>query len=142
VLIVADFAQSASNPPLDAARLDIIVPRLWGRAEAVRTVIRASLQALAPLVFGAVAQYLFGGRHHGLEDTFLVMLVPLLASGLILMLARRTYGTDVATADASLRALSDQDDLDGERTPHGPRGGSTRRRANATIWSQRYAESE
>jgi MFS family permease len=112
VLIVGNFFQSASNPALDAARLDIMVPRLWGRAEAVRSTVRTALQAVAPLVFGAVAQYAFGGRHRGLEDTFLVMLVPLLASGLILLAARRTYGTDVATADASSRELTQVDDRD------------------------------
>lgn len=36
------------NPPLDAARLDLVHPRLWGRAEAVRTVLRQSLEAGAP----------------------------------------------------------------------------------------------
>jgi predicted MFS family arabinose efflux permease len=30
----------AANPPMDAARLDIIHPALWGRAEGVRTVLR------------------------------------------------------------------------------------------------------
>src|SRR5262249_55496857 len=31
-LIVAGFALSAQNPALDAARLDIMPPQLWGRA--------------------------------------------------------------------------------------------------------------
>jgi hypothetical protein len=118
VLIAGNFFVSASNPALDAARLDIMVPRLWGRAEAVRSTARTALQAIAPLAFGAVAQYAFGGRHRGLQDTFLVMLVPLLASGLILTVARRTYGTDVATADASARELAQVDDRFGASQPN------------------------
>ena len=43
---------SAANPPLDAARLDIMPAGLWGRAESVRTFLRSLAQALAPLVFG------------------------------------------------------------------------------------------
>ena len=31
---------SAQNPPIDAARLDIMPPLLWGRAEGVRTALR------------------------------------------------------------------------------------------------------
>src|SRR5579884_183039 len=36
------------NPPLDAARLDIMHFRLWGRAESVRTVIRGIATGAAP----------------------------------------------------------------------------------------------
>ena len=39
---------SAANPPLDAARLDIMPAGLWGRAESTRTVARSLAQALAP----------------------------------------------------------------------------------------------
>ena len=44
---------SAANPPLDAARLDIMPAGLWGRAESTRTVVRSLAQALAPVLFGA-----------------------------------------------------------------------------------------
>jgi hypothetical protein len=37
LLLVGGFLLGAVNPPLDAARLDIIHPQLWGRAEGVRT---------------------------------------------------------------------------------------------------------
>ena len=40
-LIAAAFCLSAQNPPLDAARLDIMPPPLWGRAELVRSVLRS-----------------------------------------------------------------------------------------------------
>jgi MFS family permease len=103
-LMFATFALSAQNPPLDAARLDIVPSRLWGRAEAIRTLLRSLAQALAPLLFGAVSDYVFGGGRAGLQWTFLLMLLPLGASSVLLFRARRTYAEDVATAAASAAA--------------------------------------
>jgi MFS family permease len=100
-LLAAVFLLSAQNPPLDAARLDIMPPLLWGRAESVRTFLRALAQALAPLLFGAVSDHVFGGGRSGLQWTFVVMLVPLAASAYLLYVGRRTYPRDVATAAAS-----------------------------------------
>ena len=97
-LIGATCCLSAQNPPLDAARLDIMPPPLWGRAESIRTLLRSFAQALAPLLFGAVAGHIFGGGRAGLQWTFAVMLVPLAASAALLYHARRTYLADVATA--------------------------------------------
>ena len=102
-LIFAALAVSAQNPPLDAARLDIMVPLLWGRAEGVRTLLRTGAQALAPLLFGAVSDYVFGGGRSGLQWTFAVMLLPLAASAYFLYQALATYPRDVATAAASAR---------------------------------------
>jgi predicted MFS family arabinose efflux permease len=102
-LIFAALAVSAQNPPLDAARLDIMVPLLWGRAEGVRTLLRTAAQALAPLLFGAVSDYVFGGGRSGLQWTFAVMLLPLAASAYFLYRALATYPRDVATAAASAR---------------------------------------
>ncbi|HEX8009117.1 MAG TPA: MFS transporter [Trebonia sp.] len=92
LFILGAFLLGAPNPPLDAARLDIIHPRLWGRAEGVRTFLRSLGEAAAPLLFGYVSQYVFGGpgsatgggrvqpgNVSGLEYTFLVFLIPLLA---------------------------------------------------------------
>jgi predicted MFS family arabinose efflux permease len=103
-LTAAAFMLSAQNPPLDAARLDIMPPQLWGRAEAVRTLLRSLAQALAPLLFGAVSDYVFGGGRSGLQWTFFVMLLPLGASAFLLFKARRTYPIDVASAAATTRA--------------------------------------
>jgi MFS family permease len=103
LLITAGFFQALANPPLDAARLDVIPPRLWGRAEATRSVARTTLEAIAPLAFGLMADHLFSGGIRALELTFLVMLVPLALAGGILLLARRSYPTDVVTADESAR---------------------------------------
>jgi MFS family permease len=91
---------SAQNPPLNAARLDIMPAPLWGRAEGVRTFLRTAAQALAPMLFGFTSDYVFGGGQHALRWTFLVMLVPLAVSALYLFRALRTYPRDVATAAA------------------------------------------
>lgn len=121
LIFLAGLAYGATNPPLDAARLDIIQHHLWGRAEAVRTLLRSLVTAAAPLVFGIISTS-FGGRTAGfgaasgskpnvatatssatgLDTTFLIMLVPLGFAALILLtFARRTYPRDVATAIAS-----------------------------------------
>jgi hypothetical protein len=104
-LTLAAFCLGASNPPLDAARLDIIHPAAWGRAEAVRTVLRNLGDGCAPLLFGLLADSVFGGGS-GLRDTFLLMLGALLAAAVItLTVARRTYPADVAAAAESVERL-------------------------------------
>lgn len=102
-LVVAAFGLSAQNAPLNAARLDIMVPPLWGRAEGIRTFLRTAAQALAPILFGATSDIVFGNRHGALHWTFLVMLVPLMASSLVLFRAMSSYPRDVATAAAATR---------------------------------------
>jgi predicted MFS family arabinose efflux permease len=99
-IIFAAAALSAQNPPIDAARLDIMPPWLWGRAEGIRTFLRTAAQSLAPVLFGAVADYVFGGGTQGLRWTFVVMLLPLAAAAVFLYGARRLYPVDVATAGA------------------------------------------
>ncbi len=100
-LVFAALALSAQNPPLDAARLDILPPLLWGRAEAIRTLLRSLAQALAPVLFGAVADYVFGGGRSGLQWAFVVMLVPLAGAAALLYRGLATYPRDVATAAAT-----------------------------------------
>jgi MFS family permease len=100
-LLGAAFMLSAQNPPIDAARLDIMPPLLWGRAEGVRTALRTGCQALAPLMFGVLSDHLFGGGRAGLQWTFIVALAPLAANAVLLISAIRTYPGDVATAAAS-----------------------------------------
>jgi MFS family permease len=103
-IALAALALSAQNPPIDAARLDIVHPLLWGRAEAIRTFLRTMAQAFAPLLFGAVSDYVFGGGRSGLQWTFAIMLLPLAASAYFLFKALGTYPRDVATASASATA--------------------------------------
>jgi predicted MFS family arabinose efflux permease len=120
---IAAGCVAAPNPPLDAARLDVVPSRLWGQAEAVRTFFRNVLQSFAPLLFGFVSSS-FGGPHagvaatstnphveasagRGLEYAFIIMLAPLLGAGVLLLLTRKTYLVDVATADVSERTNKD-----------------------------------
>lgn len=119
LLFLAAAGLGGTNPPLDAARLDLVPSRLWGRAEAVRTASSTALQAVAPLLFGYVST-LFGGHNRGLAGasgshlrgdagllpTFLIMLGPLVIAGAVLVHARRNYPRDVATAVASEQAIA------------------------------------
>jgi MFS family permease len=98
----AALALSAQNPPIDAARLDIMPATLWGRAEGIRTFLRTTAQALAPLLFGLFSDHLFGGGSSGLRWTFVIMLIPLAASAVFLFRTMGTYPGDVATAGAIL----------------------------------------
>jgi MFS family permease len=97
-LIIGAGALTAQNPPTDAARLDIMPPWLWGRAEGIRTFLRSGAQSLAPLLFGSVSDHVFGGGRSGLQLTFMIMLVPMGAGAAILFWALKHYPTDVATA--------------------------------------------
>lgn len=107
LLTVATAALAAANPPIDAARLDIMHPRLWGRAESARMALRGFLEGLAPIIFGWLSVVLAPGNT-GLEWTFLIMLIPVLVASSLAIPAMRTYPRDVATADASVRAVSPQ----------------------------------
>lgn len=100
-LILAGLGLSAQNPPINAASLDIMPSWLWGRAAGVRTFVRTGAQALAPVLFGAVSDYVFGGGSRGLRWTFVVMLIPLALSAYFLFVAARRYPRDVATAAAA-----------------------------------------
>ena len=94
---------SAAVAPIDAARLDIVHSRLWGRGEAGRMALRSLFEGGAPLLFGALSEWLGGGQR-GLMWTFLIMLIPMLIASLLGVSARKTYLRDVATAAASSRA--------------------------------------
>ncbi|HTU28536.1 MAG TPA: MFS transporter [Solirubrobacteraceae bacterium] len=130
---------SAANPPLDAARLDIMPSGLWGRAESTRTFLRSIAQALAPLAFGAMADLIAGFRPHqapvgthtgpiasgtgtGLEVSFLVMLLSLFAGAWFLWRSRPSYPRDIATAAAGFSPLR------GSADPTTPPASPTRRR--------------
>lgn len=91
---------AATNPPLDAARLDLAPADLWGRTESARTVLRLGAEGVAPVTFGAVADLLGHSTTPGpgLRAAFLIMLVPLLANGAIVLTARHTYEADARAA--------------------------------------------
>lgn len=105
-LFVAAAASAAANPPLDAARLDVVHYRLWGRAESIRTFLRVGGEAVAPVLFGVLADVLSPGATpsaQGLRYAFLIMLVPLVANAVVLLRARHAYPHDVSAAAASER---------------------------------------
>jgi MFS family permease len=97
LFIVGTGGVAGASPPLDAARLDIMPPALWGRAEAIRTLLRTLAVAAAPLAFGGIAG-LWSNGAAGLRWTFLIMLVPLALGAWMMKRAAHTYARDVATA--------------------------------------------
>lgn len=103
LLTIGACVLSAAIAPIDAARLDIVHPRMWGRGEAGRMALRSAFEGGAPLLFGALSEWLGGGQN-GLMWTFLIMLIPMLVASLLGIKARKTYLRDVATAAASSRA--------------------------------------
>jgi MFS family permease len=116
IFFVAAFCIGAANPPVDAARLDIVPSRLWGRAEAVRTALRQVLQGLAPLFFGLVSEAFGGGGvglstgvdtnasvasasgAHGLEVAFVILSLPMLLGSAALWLSRSAYPREIVAA--------------------------------------------
>lgn len=119
IFFVAAFCIGAANPPVDAARLDIVPSRLWGRAEAVRTALRQVLQGLAPVIFGLVSEA-FGGRGagiatgvdtaathgsataaHALEMAFILLSTPLLVGSAVLWSSRKAYPAEILAARRS-----------------------------------------
>ena len=109
LLVIGVFFLGSANPPGDAARLDIMHPHLWGRSEGIRSFLRTLLVAAAPVTFGFASGHLPGassGREIGLEYTFALFLAVLVLAGLAILPALRTYPRDVATADASIHAIT------------------------------------
>ncbi len=103
------------NPPLDAARLDVVHFRLWGRAESVRAMCQNLIRASAPLIFGFLSTVLGsgedstavqGGGAVGLDRAFLILLGLFVIGGVVLLTTRRAYLRDVATAVASEAATA------------------------------------
>jgi predicted MFS family arabinose efflux permease len=105
LLFAAAWMLGMLNPPADATRLDILHPRLWGRGDGVRSVLRVGSEAVAPLLFGVLSDTLSGGGRAGTQDAFLVTLAPLLAAGGLAFLAVRTYPHDVRAASSGAREL-------------------------------------
>lgn len=103
LLAVGAAMLAGGNPPMDAARLDIVHPALWGRAEGIRNVFRSAAQALGPVLFGYLSENVFAGGTIGLQHTILICLLPLLLASGLALTALRTYSHDVAAVAASER---------------------------------------
>lgn len=107
---VGAFFLAGSGPPLDAVRIDVLVPRLRGRAEAIRQVVRTLAEGGAPFLIGVLSDQLFGGGSHGLQIAFLVTLPFLVVTGLVLLVALRTYQPDIAATYVSTKAQRARED--------------------------------
>lgn len=119
LFFIASAGIGGANPAISAVRLDVMPSVLWGRAEGVYATVRFALEAMAPPLFGYVADLFSDGSGPigrgknpgsadgtGLAMAFLVLLVPLAAAGLLLLLrTRRTYARDAATAIQSNNAI-------------------------------------
>jgi len=127
-MFVAAGGLGGAFPPVDAARLDVMHSRLWGRAEGVRSTIVYLAQAVSPPLFGWLSALLggrgglafgpaggaSGGQGGGnLDLTFLMMLVVLVAAAVVLLIGARSYPCDVATAVASEQATRHASNPDG-----------------------------
>ena len=95
------FFVAGAGPTLDAVRVDVVVARLRGRTESIRQVQRTAVEGSAPVLFGVISGAVPGGG--GLQLAFTASLPALMVSGLITLLALRTYGPDVAAALASTK---------------------------------------
>jgi predicted MFS family arabinose efflux permease len=98
LMTVGAFGLAAAIPPVSAGRLQVMPPGLWGRAEGIQGVLRQVGDAMGPVAFGFAGDRLSGGGRAGLQSSFLVMLVSLVAAGAVLLLALRTYPADVEGA--------------------------------------------
>jgi diguanylate cyclase (GGDEF)-like protein len=80
---------TASQPPLAAARLDVLHPSLRGRGTSLDALMQSLASAASPVVFGILSD------HIGLRGAFLT-LIPLSALGgvVLLLFAVRSYSRD------------------------------------------------
>lgn len=97
------FLLAGANPPLDAVRIDVLVPRMRGRGEAIRQVLRTLAEAGAPVLVGWFSEHVGGNSTLGLHIALQVLLPTVMLNGLVMLLALRTYKHDVAAALASLQ---------------------------------------
>ncbi len=105
LLAIGGGALAGAGPQLDAARLDVVHPDLWGRAEGVRTVVRTAAEGMAPLALGWLATVV-GGPDEGLGRLAVILLPALLVNAAVLWLASRHYAVDV---DAVVRSIQPSD---------------------------------
>lgn len=97
----AAAALIAPTAPLDAIRLDVVHPQLWGRAESTRNVLQIAADAAAPLAFGLLSDHLAGGGIAGMRWAYLMGLGLLGCAAACLLAARRFYPREVKAAVAS-----------------------------------------
>ncbi|MGI8663672.1 MAG: MFS transporter [Acidimicrobiales bacterium] len=84
--------------PADAMLTDVVVAPLRGRAAALRSIVR-SLTGLMPLAIGGLKSA------YDLRTAFLLVLPVYAVGGLIMLLAARTYASDLAFVVAETRRV-------------------------------------
>ena len=97
LLVVGGVLLGGANPAIDATRIDIVSPRLLGRAEAIRTAVRDGADSSAPVIFGVLAAGI------GLRDTFLFMTLSLVLALVLCAVSLRTYPRDIAAVPELVR---------------------------------------
>lgn len=103
---LAGFFLAGVGPALDAVRIDVLVPEMRGRAEAIRQVMRTVAEGGAPIAIGLLAGALSSESATGLQRAFLITLPLLAVNGLVMLVALRTYQPDIAAAVASDKLLA------------------------------------
>lgn len=92
--LASGFLIGLPHAALEAAALDTLVPRLRGRASALRSLLRIGATAGAPLVFGVLSDA------YGLRTALLVTMPAVLVAGAITLMAVRSYASDMAFAQS------------------------------------------
>jgi MFS family permease len=98
LLVIAAGGLAAANPPIDATRIEVVRSSVWGRAEAVRSVLRMGFQAVAPITVGFVADSVGAGGRAGLQAALLILVALLVIAGVLLVAGHLTYPGDRARA--------------------------------------------
>src|SRR4051794_3206598 len=115
----------APQAPLNAARADVLHPRLRGRGTSLDLVLQSSASAISPIVVGILSDI------YGLRTAFLIVLPLMLGSGLILLLAVATYVREERSLRREIHreALGTDGDAPGEDDSSERRDGETFRQA-------------
>lgn len=103
LLLVGAAALGGSNPPIDAARLDVLHHHAWGRGEALRSVLRLLAYAAAPVAVGALIDVI------GTGPAFALLTASLALGGAIMLFAVRSYTGDVVAAHVNGFGRPDDD---------------------------------
>jgi MFS family permease len=109
LMVIGGFLLTVPIAPAEALMTDVVVAQLRGRASSVRSVVR-SLSSVGPFAIGGLSALLMSsGLSHADSLRFaLVAFTPLYAvGGLVMLLAARTYGSDVAFVVAESRRHPD-----------------------------------
>jgi len=110
---LASMCLVAPQAPMNAARADVLHPRLRGRGTAVDAIVQSTTAAIAPILVG------FLSDRYGLRSAFLIC-IPLMAlSGIIVLFAIPPYIREERELRELIRREAFGDDGDGSQGPDG-----------------------